>query len=83
MSELQCVSLLCYFNNLCCYCIAGRTSLEALSFGGNPIGDYGISLMSNELQSNSILTELRIYECGISSKGTSKTKHYIICKVIF
>jgi len=50
--------------------IIGSASLGELNFGGNLIGDNGILLVSSELQSNSNLTELRLYDCGISVKGT-------------
>ena len=45
-------------------------SLQVLNVGRNSIGDDGISVMMNGLQHNKTLTELYVYKCGLSAKGT-------------
>ena len=46
--------------------ITGSPSLRVLDVGYNTIGDDGISLC---LQHINTLTELRVYQCGLSVKG--------------
>ncbi|XP_065888158.1 protein NLRC3-like isoform X3 [Dysidea avara] len=46
-------------------------NLQVLNIGGNSIGDDGISVMMDGLQYNKTLTELHVYNCGISAKGAS------------
>ena len=48
--------------------ITGSTTLRVLDVGQNEIGDDGISMISEELQHNS-LTELILVNCGLSVKG--------------
>jgi len=36
----------------------------------NPIGDDGISLIVDHLHGNTTLTELKVFDCGLSVKGT-------------
>jgi len=43
------------------------------------IGDDGMSLISNELQYNNILTELMVAECGLSAKGSLCVWHRLNC----
>lgn len=48
----------------------GSASLRELNFNDNHnIGDDGMSLISSELQCNSILKKLRVANCGLSVKG--------------
>ena len=47
--------------------ITGSPSLRVLSFAFNDIGDDGISLC---LQHINTLTELRVELCGLSAKGS-------------
>ena len=49
--------------------ITGSASLRVIDFGGNPIGDDGMSLMIEGLQKNN-LTTLGVCNCGLSEKGT-------------
>ena len=49
--------------------ITGSTTLRVLHVGQNEIGDDGISMISEELQHNNSLTELIIWQCGLSVKG--------------
>ena len=48
--------------------ITGSTTLRVLNVGLNEIGDDGISMISKELQYNT-LTVLSVGECGLSVKG--------------
>jgi len=41
-----------------------------LNVGYNPIGDDGISLIVDYLHGNTTLTQLKVYNCGLSAKGT-------------
>jgi len=51
--------------------IAGSASLKVLGVSDNPdIGDHGMSLISSALPYNTILTELRVTQCGLSVKGS-------------
>ena len=49
--------------------ITGSTTLRVLDVGVNDIGDDGISMISEELQHNNSLTELSVWECGLSVKS--------------
>jgi len=49
--------------------ITGSASLRVLNVSDNPISDDGMSLISSELQYNSILTDLSVSQCGLSVKG--------------
>ena len=49
--------------------ITGSTTLRVLDVGANETGDDGISMISEELQHNNSLTELRVEQCGLSAKG--------------
>ena len=49
--------------------ITGNITLKVLHVGGNEIGDDGISMISEELQHNNSLTDLSVYQCGLSAKG--------------
>jgi len=40
----------------------------------NPIGDDEISLIVDHLHGNTTLTELSVYHCGLSDKGTISCK---------
>ena len=53
--------------------ITDNVSLRKLNVSGNLIGDYGIELISSELQHNNILNELIISGCGLTSKGIKCT----------
>ena len=50
--------------------ITGSTTLRELGIGGNDIGDDGISVITEGLQSNETLTKLDVSDCGFSVKGT-------------
>ena len=45
------------------------TSLRVFNVGGNPIGNDGISIITDGLRYNTILTTLRLYECELSVRG--------------
>ena len=51
--------------------ITGSPSLRVLHVSGNEIGDIGVELLCNELPNSNSLTELHIWRCGLSVKGTS------------
>ena len=57
--------------------IIGSTTLRVLNVGRNKIYDDGISMISMELQNNS-LTTLTVQQCELSVKG-KKTKNYTLC----
>ena len=46
------------------------TTLRELDVIGNHIGDNGISVITESLQSNKTLTKLHVSVCGFSVKGT-------------
>ena len=50
--------------------ITGSTTLRELNVLGNQIGDNGISLITEGLQSNKMLTKLNVSQCDLSVKGT-------------
>ena len=50
--------------------ITGSTTLRELNVSGNDIGDNGISVITDRLQSNKTLTKLNVSWCGFSVKGT-------------
>ena len=50
--------------------ITGSTTLRELDVIGNDIGDNGISVITERLQSNKRLTKLHVSVCGFSVKGT-------------
>ena len=50
--------------------ITGSTTLRELYVFGNDIGDNGISVITEELQSNKTLTKLDVSVCRFSVKGT-------------
>ena len=50
--------------------ITGGTTLRELDVWGNQIGDNGISLITEGLQSNKMLTKLDVSQCDLSLKGT-------------
>ena len=50
--------------------ITGSTTLRELNVSGNVIGDNGISVITEGLQSNKTLTKLVVSGCGFSVKGT-------------
>lgn len=45
------------------------TSLRVLDVNCNRIGDDGMSLISDEFQHSSVLTELSVSRCDLSAKG--------------
>ena len=51
--------------------ITGSPSLRVLDVRRNKIGDIGVELLCKELPNNNSLTELHIWMCGLSVKGTS------------
>ena len=57
--------------------IIGSTTLRVLNVGRNKIYDDGISMISKELQNNS-LTTLTVQQCELSVKG-KQTKNYTLC----
>ena len=50
--------------------IIGSTTLRELDVSWNHIGDNGISVITEELQSNKTLTKLNVSVCRFSVKGT-------------
>ena len=50
--------------------ITGSTTLRELDVSWNNIGDNGISVITEGLQSNKTLTKLDVTVCGFSVKGT-------------
>ena len=50
--------------------ITGSTTLSELYVSFNQIGDNGILLITEGLQSNKMLTKLYVARCGLSVKGT-------------
>ena len=50
--------------------ITGSTTLRELDVNRNQIGDNGISLITEGLQSNKMLTKLNVSMCDLSVKGT-------------
>ena len=50
--------------------ITGSTTLRELDVSWNDIGDNGISVITEGLQSNKMLTKLDVSECRFSVKGT-------------
>ena len=57
--------------------IIGSTTLRVLNVGRNKIYDDGISMISMELQNNS-LTTLTVQQCELSVKG-KQMKNYTLC----
>ena len=55
--------------------ITGSTTLRELDVRGNQIGDNGMSLITEGLQSNKMLTKLNVTMCDLSVKGT------VLCKM--
>ena len=55
--------------------IIGSTTLTVLNVGRNKIYDDGISMISVELQNNS-LTTLIVQQCEISAKGKQTEELY-------
>ena len=50
--------------------LVGNCSLQKLYLGCNNIGDEGISVIVEQLQHITTLTELWVAKCGLSVKGT-------------
>ena len=50
--------------------IPGSTALRKLNVSYNDMGDNGISVITEGLQSNKILTKLDVSGCRFSVKGT-------------
>jgi len=55
--------------------ITGSATLRVLNVDCNDIGDDGMAVISETLQHNKSLTELRVDQCGLSVKGT------VVCKM--
>ena len=51
--------------------ITGSPSLRVLDVSGNEIGDIGVELLCKKPPNSTSLTELDIWHCGLSVKGTS------------
>jgi len=51
--------------------IIGSPSLRVLDVCENEIGDIGVELLCKELHNSYSLTELCVWSCGLSVKGTS------------
>ena len=60
--------------------ITGSATLRVLDVGLNDIGDDWMAVISEALQHNKSLTTLRVWQCGLSVKGTVVCV-CIICKV--
>ena len=56
--------------------ITGSTTLRELNVGWNDIGDSGIIVITQWLQSNKKLTNLDVSRCDLSVKGTVLYKMY-------
>ena len=56
--------------------ITGSTTLRELDVSWNDIGDTGISVITEGLQSNKTLTKLNVSYCKLSVKGTVLYKMY-------
>jgi len=50
--------------------ITGSATLRVLDVSENDIGDDGMAVISETLQHNKSLTELRVADCGLSVEGT-------------
>ena len=50
--------------------ITGSTTLRELNVSNNQIGDNWISIVTEGLQSNKMLTKLNVSWCHLSVKGT-------------
>ena len=50
--------------------ITGSTTLRELGVSYNDNGDNWISIVTEGLQSNKMLTKLNVSKCGLSVKGT-------------
>ena len=50
--------------------VVDNATLRELRVNGNDIGDDGMAMILEALQSNKALTELYVHECGISMKGS-------------
>ena len=50
--------------------ITGSTTLRELDARNNQIGDNGMSLITEGLQSNKMLTKLNVSQCDLSVKGS-------------
>ena len=49
--------------------ITGCATLRVLDLSNNDIGDEGMAIVSETLQHNKSLTEVRVEQCGLSVKG--------------
>ena len=50
--------------------LMGNCTLQVLNVSSNTIGDDGISVIVEQLQHITTLTELDVTKCGLSVKGT-------------
>ena len=50
--------------------ITGSATLRVLDVSHNDIGDDGMTVISEAIQHNKSLTELWVWQCGLSVKGT-------------
>ena len=50
--------------------LVGNCTLQVLNVSSNDIGDDGISVIVEQLQHITTLTELYVGDCGLSAKGT-------------
>ena len=48
----------------------GVTTLKTFNIGKNDIGDEGMAMISEALQDNHSLNQLKVEECGLSAKGS-------------
>ena len=55
--------------------LMGNRTLQVLDMSNNSIGDDGISVIVEQLQHITTLTELNVVTCGLSVKGT----YTIVC----
>jgi len=58
--------------------LVGNHALQVLNVGYNNIGDEGISVITEQLQHITTLTELYVSGCGLSAKGTVVCVRYTI-----
>ena len=62
--------------------LVGNCTLQLLNVGSNAIGDDGISVIVEQLQHNTTLTGLNVYQCGLSVKGSVVCIRYILVQTV-
>jgi len=49
--------------------LAESVTIKGLILSDNPIGDKGLENLAEGLQDNTILTDLKVWRCNLSSEG--------------